>query len=86
MGWSNPLVVAGFVASLVLALLFVWQERRAAQPMLPLSLFGHRLFALTSLVGLLVNVAFYGLIFISVCISSASTDCRRSRPASHSCP
>ena len=32
--------------------------------MLPLSLFGHRLFALTSLVGLLVNIAFYGLIFV----------------------
>jgi MFS transporter, DHA2 family, methylenomycin A resistance protein len=45
-------------------LLFVWRESRAAQPMLPLSLFGHRLFALTSLVGLLVNVAFYGLIFV----------------------
>ncbi len=32
--------------------------------MLPLSLFRHRMFALTSLVGLLVNVAFYGLIFV----------------------
>jgi MFS transporter, DHA2 family, methylenomycin A resistance protein len=32
--------------------------------MLPLSLFRHRMFALTSLVGLLVNIAFYGLIFI----------------------
>ena len=32
--------------------------------MLPLSLFTHRMFALTSLVGLLVNVAFYGLIFV----------------------
>ena len=32
--------------------------------MLPLSLFEHRMFALTSLVGLLVNVAFYGLIFV----------------------
>jgi hypothetical protein len=30
----------------------------AAEPMLPLSLFGQRMFALTSLVGLLVNVAF----------------------------
>ena len=48
----------------MLALLFVWQERRAPQPMLPLSLFTHRMFALTSLVGLLVNVAFYGLIFV----------------------
>ena len=32
--------------------------------MLPLSLFAHRMFALTSLVGLLVNIAFYGLIFV----------------------
>ena len=31
---------------------------------LQLSLFRHRMFALTSLVGLLVNVAFYGLIFV----------------------
>jgi DHA2 family methylenomycin A resistance protein-like MFS transporter len=32
--------------------------------MLPLSLFRQRMFALTSLVGLLVNVAIYGLIFV----------------------
>ncbi len=57
-------MIAGFAASAVLAVLFVWQEWRAPQPMLPLSLFRHRLFALTSLVGLLVNVAFYGLIFV----------------------
>jgi len=57
-------VIAGFVAAAVLAALFVWQENRSSQPMLPLSLFGHRLFALTSLVGLLVNIAFYGLIFV----------------------
>jgi DHA2 family methylenomycin A resistance protein-like MFS transporter len=64
LGWSNSLVIAGFTASAVLAILFVLQERRAPQPMLPLSLFRHRMFALTSLVGLLVNVAFYGLIFV----------------------
>jgi MFS transporter, DHA2 family, methylenomycin A resistance protein len=64
LGWSNGFVIAGFVASAALAVLFVWQESRAPQPMLPLSLFKHRLFALTSLVGLLVNVAFYGLIFV----------------------
>jgi DHA2 family methylenomycin A resistance protein-like MFS transporter len=32
--------------------------------MLPLSLFRHRMFALTALIGLLVNIAFYGLIFV----------------------
>ncbi len=64
LGWSHPLVIAGFAASAISAILFLLQERRVSQPMLPLSLFRHRLFALTSLVGLLVNVAFYGLIFI----------------------
>ena len=64
LGWGHPAVIAGFAASAMLAVLFVLQERRAAQPMLPLSLFGHRAFALTSLVGLLVNIAFYGLIFV----------------------
>jgi DHA2 family methylenomycin A resistance protein-like MFS transporter len=64
LGVGHPWVIAGFVASAVFAMLFVLQERRASQPMLPLSLFGHRMFALTALVGLLVNVAFYGLIFV----------------------
>jgi MFS transporter, DHA2 family, methylenomycin A resistance protein len=64
LGWSYPGVLAGFGAFAILAVLFVWQERRAQQPMLPLSLFNHRMFALTSGVGLLVNVAFYGLIFV----------------------
>jgi MFS transporter, DHA2 family, methylenomycin A resistance protein len=63
-GWTHPLVIVGFVASPLLAILFVLRERRAAQPMLPLTLFRHRMFALTALVGLLVNIAFYGLIFV----------------------
>jgi MFS transporter, DHA2 family, methylenomycin A resistance protein len=63
-GWSDSWVLAGFAAFVMFAVLFVLQERHAAAPMLPLSLFAHRMFALTSLVGLLVNVAFYGLIFV----------------------
>jgi MFS transporter, DHA2 family, methylenomycin A resistance protein len=64
LGWSNAFVMAGFVASMSLTVLLVVRELRAPQPMLPLSLFKHRLFALTSLIGLLVNIAFYGLIFV----------------------
>jgi MFS transporter, DHA2 family, methylenomycin A resistance protein len=63
-GWKNLWVIAGFVAAVAFAILFVLRELRAAQPMLPLSLFRNRMFALTSLVGLVVNVAFYGLIFV----------------------
>lgn len=64
LGWSHPAVLGGFGACCAFAALFIWRERRARQPMLPLLLFTHRMFALTSGVGLLVNVAFYGLIFV----------------------
>jgi DHA2 family methylenomycin A resistance protein-like MFS transporter len=64
LGWSHPLVIVGFAGAAVIGLLFVWREARAPQPMLPLSLFRHRMFALTALVGLLFNIAFYGLIFV----------------------
>lgn len=63
-GWTNPWVIAGFALAVMLAGLFILRERRARQPMLPLRLFGQRMFSLMSLVGLLVNVAFYGLIFV----------------------
>jgi len=64
LGWTDARVMAGFVAFVALSALFLTQERRAREPMLPLSLFRHPMFALTSLVGLLVNIAFYGLIFV----------------------
>ena len=63
-GWTHSLVIAGFVASALFAMLFVLQERRAPQPMLPLSLFAQRMFSVTAMVGLFVNIAFYGLIFV----------------------
>ena len=63
-GWTHPFVIAGFVAFAVFAMLFVLRERRAPQPMLPLSLFAQRMFSVTAMVGLFVNIAFYGLIFV----------------------
>src|SRR6266851_1738290 len=64
LGWSHPLVIAAFAAAVMAGVLFVWREAYAQQPMLPLLLFRHRMFALTALVGLLFNIAFYGLIFV----------------------
>src|SRR5205807_8031357 len=64
LGWANGLVVVGLVCFLAAAAAFVIIERRAGQPMLPLSMFENRKFSTTALVGLLVNIAFYGLIFV----------------------
>ena len=64
LGWSNVWVLAGFAAFVLCAALFVIQERLAHAPMLPLSLFSHPMFARTSLIGLLINIAVYGLLFV----------------------
>ena len=64
LGWTRPLVLAGLAASVAASLLFVLQERRAARPMLPLGLFQNSRFSAACLVGLLANIAFYGLIFV----------------------
>ena len=63
-GWLNRWILSGLLASAVSLVLFILRERQAPQPMLPLSLFDRRLFAASSLIGLLVNIAFYGLIFV----------------------
>jgi DHA2 family methylenomycin A resistance protein-like MFS transporter len=63
-GWSDPRVIAAFCAGMILTMLFLVQEGRAEEPVLPLSLFRRPLFARTSLIGLLVNIPFYGLIFV----------------------
>lgn len=62
-GWSNPPVIAGFGVFAAAGAAFLVTEAKRANPMLPLSLFGDRVFSAASLVGLLINLAFYGLIF-----------------------
>ncbi|MGH9243881.1 MAG: DHA2 family efflux MFS transporter permease subunit [Acidimicrobiales bacterium] len=58
--WTSP-VIAGLTAAAVALLgLFVLQERRAAEPILPLRLFRNRSFALTSAIGWIVGLAMFG--------------------------
>jgi DHA2 family methylenomycin A resistance protein-like MFS transporter len=62
-GWGNPLVIAGFGVFIVASAVFFVVEAGRIGPMLPLSFFRNRTFAAASLVGLLINLAFYGLSF-----------------------
>jgi MFS transporter, DHA2 family, methylenomycin A resistance protein len=63
-GWTNATVVIGLGAAIALLVALVRVEGASAHPMLPLALFKNAPFTATSLGGLLVNVAFYGLIFV----------------------
>jgi MFS transporter, DHA2 family, methylenomycin A resistance protein len=63
-GWRGPFVEMAFALAVISGAAFILQERRHEQPMLPLELFSKRPFWLSVVVGLLVNTAFYGLIFV----------------------
>ncbi len=63
-GFGRPWVLGGLAVSALAVAAFIRAEARAAQPMLPLSLFRHRPFVSPVSVGFLVNVCFYGLIFL----------------------
>ncbi|OKJ74172.1 MFS transporter [Streptomyces sp. CB02460] len=63
MSWQTGVMLAG---SLVLALLFVFTESRASEPIIPLRLFRNRTITLASLASLFVGVAmFAGTVFFS---------------------
>ena len=63
-GWTAPAILAGFTLAAVAAAAFVLAERRSRAPMLPLSLFRATEFRSGTLVGLLINLGFYGQLFV----------------------
>jgi EmrB/QacA subfamily drug resistance transporter len=60
--WGSPQIVGLGVVSLLSLALFVWIERRAAEPVLPLRLFRNRIFSVSSAVGVVVGFAMFGSI------------------------
>ncbi|AWB95526.1 MFS transporter [Agromyces badenianii] len=56
-GWSSPVVFVPLVVGIVAFAVFLWWERRAPQPMLPLSLFRARNFAAGNLATLFIYAA-----------------------------
>ncbi len=66
-GWTSDLGLALLVAGLLLAVVFVMVERRAAEPIIPMRLFGNSIFSIANLFGFLIGVVMFGaMIFIPV--------------------
>ncbi len=65
-GWSDPVILVPFVGGLLLLGAFVWWERRAPQPMLPLGLFARRNFSFANLETLAVYAGLSTLTFFLV--------------------
>ncbi|GAA3601076.1 MFS transporter [Nonomuraea rosea] len=58
--WSSPVIVGLGAAAVALLAGWVFVARRAAEPVLPLGLFGHRAFTMSSIVGFVVGFGMFG--------------------------
>ena len=65
-GWTDPLVLGGFVAAVVFLPLFVVIERHSASPMLDLSLFENRMFSAASAAAFINGLTRFALMFLFV--------------------
>lgn len=63
-GFFNIWVVAGYIGAIGAGIIFIIRERTTPHPMLSLALFQSPRYRAMSSIGLLVNIAFYGFIFV----------------------
>lgn len=65
--WSSAQIVALIAAALVLLAVFLWWERRAAEPILPLRLFKDRVFVVVSAAAFIATLSlFAAIVFLPV--------------------
>ncbi len=62
-GWSSPEVLIALIAGAVLVLAFIAHELRTDEPMLPMSFFANRSFAVTNAISLAMFFGMFGSIF-----------------------
>jgi EmrB/QacA subfamily drug resistance transporter len=65
-GWSDPVVIVGLAAGIVLLPAFVWVEHRGRAPMLDLSIFSDRLFAAATGAAFINGLSRFALMFVFV--------------------
>ncbi len=58
--WTSPFMIGLAAAGVVFGVLFLWAERRAAEPVIPIPLFANRVFTAASAIGFVVGFAMFG--------------------------
>jgi EmrB/QacA subfamily drug resistance transporter len=61
-GWYGPGPLALLISAVTLAILFVFVEQRAAEPIIPMRLFKNPVFAIGNIYGFLAGIAMFGAI------------------------
>jgi len=60
--WSSGTIIGLFISSAIAALLFVWRETKAKEPIIPLHLFKNGIFSVTTVLSLLIGLVMFGAI------------------------
>lgn len=63
-GWASPLPLTALIVGVALLATFIWWERRAEQPVMPLSLFRSRQFSAANVATFVVYAALSGALFL----------------------
>ncbi|MDI9915821.1 MDR family MFS transporter [Rhodococcus sp. IEGM 1379] len=58
--WGSAVIVGLVIGCIVSAIAFVFVERRATEPVIPMHLFSERNFVLTTVAGLVIGIAMFG--------------------------
>jgi EmrB/QacA subfamily drug resistance transporter len=77
-GWLSPTIIGLAVGVLVLTPLFLWAERRAAEPVLPLRLFHDDVFRINAPLAFLIGIAMFGAVsylptFLQLSLGASAT-------------
>ena len=60
--WASPQILGLLAAAAGGIILFIWAERRAVEPIMPLSMFQNRIFAVATLLTFLAGIGMFGAI------------------------
>jgi EmrB/QacA subfamily drug resistance transporter len=60
--WGSPTIIGLLVTAAVLGSLFVWQEKRHPEPIVPMSLFSNPVFRVAAVIGFIIGIAMFGAI------------------------
>ena len=58
--WTSPVIIGLFAGSVIALAIFVWVERRAPEPILPIRLFAGQVFTVCCVLGFIVGFAMLG--------------------------
>lgn len=61
-GWTDSRTITYLVSGIILTIAFISWEKKAKEPILPLSLFKNHTFTLTSLLGAVIGAGMFGAI------------------------